>query len=219
MYKYIFILLFLSSKINAQINNQNLIGDWTNIKIRTLDGSKDLSRISYPEYYNWQISSARICRHSTPIYSTTNSYNNCIDYTLDKNMLRTSSVSGYKIEKLDNDSLIVIESIDGKIEKDKIRRIWFVRTSKILNENKDKHKEDSVLVATPLFTPQLKENFMLEVSKKFMAKNIFPDLLFKGNIIIYPKEQKIEFKPDEDDLIKNKNFQQIKFFAENSFQN
>ena len=217
MFKYIIIFVFLFFQSKAQVNSQNVIGDWTKVKIRTLDGSKDLSEgYSVSKYYNWQISPKKICMRIEPVYLKTN---NCFDYTFDKNSLRTSPTSGYKIEKLTSDSLIVIENIEGKIEKDKIQKIWFVKTSKIMNEEITKHKDDSTLIAYPLYTPLMKVDFMFEVAKNFNKKNNYPEFLFKGNIIIYPKKQKIEFISDDKSIIENKNFLLVKSTAENNFNN
>ncbi len=217
MFKYIIIFVFLFFQSKAQINNQSVIGDWTKVKFRTLDGSKDLSEpYNVSKYYNWKISTTKICMRMESVYPNANY---CYDYKMNNKVLQTTPTSGYEIEKLEKDSLILFEKIDGKTEKDKIQKIWFVKTSKITNEEIEKHKDDSILIAYPLYTPQMKVDFMSEVAKNFNKKNNYPDLLFKGNYIIYPKKQRIEFQSDDKSIFENKNFLLLKSIAENNFNN
>lgn len=215
MRKYIFIFFIIFNHIKSQVNKQLLINNWTKVKTSTIDGSKDLSEpFAVSEYYNWQITPKQICMKTESIYIQPNG---CYDYTIDKETLRTTPDSGYRIAKLDNDSLIVVEDIKGKTEKDKVKKIWFVKTSKIIDEYKSKTKNDSILVTTPFFTPTLKNYFLLEVAKDFQKKNIYPSLLFKGNLIIYPKEKQIDLVANEEKFNLDKNFQIIKTAASKSF--
>lgn len=219
MYKHFYLLFFIffQIKFQAQNNFQNILGNWTNVKIRTIDGSKDLSeKYSISKFYSWQINSSKICMRTESVYKK---QNNCFEYTLDNDIIRTSPTAGYKIEKIDNDSLIISEKIDGITQKDIVKKLWFVKSSKILRNEIEKNFSDSILIAYPFFTPQLKEDFIPEVAKNFINKGSFPSLLFKGNIIIYPKQQKIEFKSDDISINENKNFLFIKNVAENSFKN
>lgn len=215
MYKYILIFLVTFIQIKSQVNNQLLINDWTRVKLKTIDGSRDLSEpFSVSQYYNWQITQKKICMKTESIYINPNG---CYDYTIDKQILRTTLDSGYRVVKLDKDSLIVVEDIKGKIEKDKVKKIWFVRTSKIIDEYNEKTKNDSTLIATQLFTPTLKKYFLSDEAKDFLKMNTYPSFVFKGNFIIYPKSKKINFIANEEKINQDKNFQIIKLAAENSF--
>lgn len=201
-------------KTQAQVN-ESLIGDWTKVKVKALDGSRDLSaRFSMSNYYNWQISPTEIRIRTDAAYAKGNT---SFEYKRAGDLINTSSDEGYKIDKLTGDSLVVVENLKGKTEKDKIQKTWFVRTSKITNEYKEKFKNDSVLWATPLFTPTLKKDFMVEVANNFRKRNSFTNLIFKGNLIINPKKRTVKFETDDQKINTDKNFQTIKGEAENSF--
>lgn len=217
MYKYIFIFLLIFIQTKSQVDKKLLVNDWTKVKLKTIDGSKDLSEgYLISKYYNWQITPTQICMRTESIYTKPN---NCFDYKIDKDVIRTTPDSGYRIVKLDSDSLIVVESIAGKIEKDKVQKIWFTKSNKIIEANKEKTKNDSILIATPEFTPTLNEYFVSDIAKEFLKKSTYPSLLFKGNFILNIKDKKIIFVTEDEKIIQNKNFQTIKLAAENSFEN
>ncbi|UQB68856.1 tetratricopeptide repeat protein [Epilithonimonas zeae] len=217
MYKYIIIFFLIFIQTKSQVDNKLLVNDWTKVKTKTIDGSKDLSEpFSISKYYNWKITPKQICMKTESIYVQPNG---CYDYTIDKQTLRTTPDSGYRIIKLDNDSLIVVEDVKGKTEKDKVKKMWFVKTSKIIDEYKSKTKNDSVLKATAFFTPTLNNYLLLEVAKDFQKKNTYPSLLFKGNLIIYPKIKQIDLLANEEKFNLDKNFLIIKTAINKSFNN
>lgn len=213
-YTLIFFLVFIS--IKSQITSQEIVGDWTKVKMRTLDGSKDLNEGYVREkYYGWKITSSKLCFRNYPLSSEPN---NCVDYTLNNNLLVNSPDSGYMIDKITSDSLIVYESIKGKTEKDKIQKIWFVKSSKILKDNIEKHQNDSVLIATPNFTPTVRRSYNSEIEKKLLTSS-FPRFIAKGNILISPKLKKVEFQIDNKKFENDKKFLILKNAVENSFDN
>lgn len=216
MYKYIFIFFIFFSSAQAQVNNHSLLGDWTKVKEQAIDGSKNISGRFNRSIY-WHVSTNKISMKNDRMNSSID--NNAIDYIRVGNHISTSPDSGYNILKLTNDSLIVVENIKGKIEKDKVQKIWFVKTSKITSAYKEKHKNDSVLTATPSFTPILKKDFMTEVKAIFLKNKSLTNLIFKGNLIIYPKKRTIKLETVDQKIAGTKNFQTIKGAAENSFVN
>ncbi|MDP2161034.1 MAG: hypothetical protein Q8K02_11165, partial [Flavobacterium sp.] len=182
MYKYFSIIFLLfTSAANSQINSDYLTGEWVKVKNRMIDGSKNVSEtFSSSKFYMWQISTHRLCMDHDPI----NSYiENCFEYKLEDNFIRTSLESGYEITKLTTDTLIVVERIKGIDENDKQQKLWFVKSSIIKNNYISKHKNDSILIANEHFTPTLNKNFIKEINKNFMKKTLYPNFNLIGNIV------------------------------------
>jgi tetratricopeptide (TPR) repeat protein len=193
MYKYLsIILLFFTSIVNSQINSHYLTGEWIKINNRMVDGSKNISEsFSSSKFYMWKISNKKLCMDSQPI----NSYEeNCLDYNLENNFIRTSLESGYEITKLTSDTLIVVQRIKGINENDKLEKLWFVKSSIIKNNYINKHKNDSILIANEHFTPTLNKNFINDIHKNFIKRNKYPNFNLIGNIIFYPKQRKLEIE-------------------------
>jgi tetratricopeptide (TPR) repeat protein len=193
MYKYLLIILLLHTSIaNSQINGQYLTGEWTKVKSRMIDGSKNISEsFLSSKFYTWRISSKNLCMDSDPINSD-EEY--CLDYNLENNFMRTSLESAYEITKITSDTLIVVHRIKGINEDDKIEKLWFVKSSIIRNNYVNKHKNDSILIANEHFTPTLNKNFMDDILKNFMKRNKYPNFNLIGNIIFYPKQRKLELE-------------------------
>ena len=193
MYKYLsIILLFFTSIVNSQINSHYLTGEWIKINNRMVDGSKNISEsFSSSKFYMWKISNKKLCMDSQPI----NSYEeNCLDYNLENNFIRTSLESGYEITKLTSDTLIVVQRIKGINENDKLEKLWFVKSLIIKNNYTNKHKNDSILIANEHFTPTLNKNFINDIHKNFIKRNKYPNFNLIGNIIFYPKQRKLEIE-------------------------
>ena len=206
MYKYFLITFFLFSSIsNSQINNQYLTGEWIKVKNRMVDGSKNLSEsFENSKFYSWKISSQKICFDTNPMISYKGS---CVDYHLENKFIITSPESSYEITKLTLDSLILIQRVKGVNEKDKLQKLWFVKSSIIKNNYIEKHKNDSIIIANEHFTPTLNKEFTGAINKSFMDKSKYPNFNLIGNIIIFPKEGKIELEinnPNDVNIINNK---------------
>ncbi|WP_133121704.1 tetratricopeptide repeat protein [Chryseobacterium sp. PMSZPI] len=195
MYKYFFLLfIVISTHLTSQINTQLLQNSsWTVVKFGTLDGSRDLSQ-SGSKTSLWKITGNTLCIYSDPIFMDIKS---CLDFKLEKETILTSKNAGYQIEKLTRDSMIVTQRIDGIEDPDKIRKIWLVNRSVIVNDFINKNKAESI-VATKDFTPSLKKNIIFEVLDVYSKNGYFHDLKLKGNILIFPKKQKIEIETKEE---------------------
>lgn len=216
MFKYIFIFFLFFSNVQAQINNQSIVGSWTKVKEQAIDGSKNISA-RFGRSNHWQISTTKINMKNEMIYVYINK--DAIDYIKDGNHLSTSPDSGYNIVKLTSDSLVVVENIKGKIDKDKVQKIWFVKTSKIISSISEKYKNDSVLTATSNYTPILKKDFLPEVKTALVNSRVMTNFAFTGKLIISPKKKTIQLKTDDSKISGNKNFLIIKEIVEKSFAN
>ncbi|KFF25325.1 tetratricopeptide repeat protein [Chryseobacterium vrystaatense] len=209
MSKYIsFFVIFILTQTSAQINKLQLNDNWTRVKFSMLDGSRDLSQ-SPRKILRWQISDSKLCEYKNIIFED---QKECNDIKIENKSIRTSEHAFYEIEKLTIDSLVVILRVNGVTNSDKINKIWFVRTSKLYDEYFSKIKNDSIIEANRSFTPTLKKNIFYDItgSSKF---NI------KGNIVIYPKKQKIDFQQEIKEGSQNnaKGIELLKTTIEKSF--
>lgn len=171
---------------------QNLPNEWIKIKVRMLDGSKDVSE-SFIEskYYRWKFDEQKLCRDSNPVSSINRS---CINYNIENNLIRTSDESGYEITKLTQDSLVLVQKINGIVESDKLRKYWFVKSSVIKNKFLDTFKKDSTVIANEYLTPTINGNSLSDMLKDFFSKNSFPVFNLIGNIVFYPQKEKLELE-------------------------
>lgn len=189
MHKYVSIfIIFIFIKTNSQVNKQQLIDNWTKVKSAMLDGSRDLSHNS-EKFLVWKLSDNKLCEYIDPIFEERKT---CFDIKIESEGIRTSPKTIYEIEKLTNDTLIVISRVDGEVNSDKIKKMWFIRTSKLQNKYPNRLKNDSVVLANPYFTPTLKKNIFSDVLERSMNNN--HDLAVSGNIIIYPKKKKVDLQ-------------------------
>jgi len=137
--------------------------------------------------------------------------------------MRTSLESAYEITKITSDTLIVVHRIKGINEDDKIEKLWFVKSSIIRNNYINKHKNDSILIANEHFTPTLNKNFIVEIHKSFLKKNNYPNFNLIGNIIFFPKKEKLELEinnaDDKNVIENNKAIDYIKTTIEKTYNN
>jgi tetratricopeptide (TPR) repeat protein len=215
MYKYFLLIFFISIKINSQINPQLLSNHWTRVKVRTADGSKVLTELD-SRFFQWKLTNNKLCEILNPILLDNQK---CIDYQFENNFISTYPLSGYKIEKLDNDSLIVTEKLNGVSAPDKLKKYWFVKTSNIEKDYIEKNKNEKIITADKYFTPTLNKNIVEEILNKYNEKNYYPNFKLMGNIIIYPKNEKIEVEVLNKEELKNdsKYVEVIKSIIENSY--
>lgn len=204
MYRYLILFLFYFT-CNAQINTQLLNNHWIKTKIKMADGSKNLLDAYYP-IYQWRVINNRYCEDYNPLYLNNK---DCINFTLEKNFIRTSAFSGYQIEKLTDDSLIVVQKVNG-IKDDKLNRIWFTKSSKAKKEIIFNTKNDSVLIASKDFTPSISKDIIQEIIFEFHKKQSSLDFTAKGNIVIFPKSKEVTFEVTETNGKNEKNIDLIK---------
>lgn len=192
-----FLTLFLSISLqfSSQTNTQLLSNSsWVRVKFSMLDGSRDLSQVK-SRILLWSISGNTLCEYSDPIFMDMKS---CVDFKLDKRVMKTSEEAGYQIEKLTPDSLIVTQRVDGVNVPDKIRKIWFVNKSVFVNNFLNKVKNDSVVTANRDFTPSLKKNIISSILDIYVQKEYSHDFSLEGSILIFPKNQTIKIEIDNE---------------------
>ncbi len=183
------LLLFLLITIKSycqKVNISELNGDWIKYKIEMKDGSSLIDRfLTDSSYVNYTFRKLEMCTNGNPTHRVNEV---CFPFSLNKNFIKTSSTSGYEIERVKNDTLILCERING-IENDKLKRFYFVREQKLFNEIKEQKGESKNQVANEFYTPTLKSSLMLELNKVFKKKH--SNFKAKGIITIDLKNKNI----------------------------
>lgn len=201
MYKF-FLIVFLSIslQLSSQINTQLLSNtSWTKVESKMLDGSRDLSGGSY-RFLVWKINGSKVCEYIDPwaVERT-----KCVDVKFEKNLMRFSSLSDYQIEKLTSDSLIVVQKTVGVTFPDKIKKMWFVKTSAVVKDFTDKATGDSIVITSREVSPTLKKEFITEMMESYSKKNYTHDFTVEGEITIFPKKQRVEVGVGNKKYLKN----------------
>lgn len=218
MYKYVLILfLSISFNITAQVNTQLLSNSsWTQVKSSMLDGSRDLSREAN-QFLVWKFNGNKMCEYIDPWAIERKK---CTDFKFDKNLIRISDKSGYQIEILTADSLIVVQKVDGITFPDKIKKIRFAKTSVLLKNFIDKATGDSIVITSRKVTPILTKDIATEMMETYLQKKYTHDFTVDGEIRVYPKKQIIQVTADDkkQNKINQKSIDLFKMTLENNYK-
>lgn len=183
------LLLFLLITIESycqKVNISELNGDWIKYKIEMKDGSSLIDRfLTDSSYVNYTFKKFQMCTNGNPTHRVNES---CFPFSLYQNFIKTSSTSGYEIDRVKNDTLILCERING-MENDKLKRFYFVREQKLFNQIKKEKGESKSQAANEFYTPTLKSSLTLELNKAFKKKH--SNFKARGIIIIDLKNKKI----------------------------
>jgi tetratricopeptide (TPR) repeat protein len=163
-----------------------------------LDASRDLSQRKSKVLF-WKITGNTLCEYTDPIFMEMKS---CVDFNLEKRIMRTSKEAGYQIEKLTTDSLIITQRLDGEEAPDKIRKMWFVNNSVRINNFLNKHKNDTIITAIKDFTPSLERNLFSEIADIYAKREYSHDFSLNGNILIFPKKKIIRVEINNEEGMK-----------------
>ena len=188
MKKLFLVICFLFFSINyAQINSSKIEGYWIKYRGEMKDGS-DLSGTFSEDsgYMEYRINQGKLCINSNPVHRVNES---CLDFTLINNFIKTSQYSGFVVEKVTKDSLILCEKIDG-LADDKLERSYFVKQEVIISKFKEENKNERNIVASKLFSPKTSGTIELDLNKAF--KNNYSNFELVGNLKIYPAKKKIK---------------------------
>ncbi len=181
------IFLIITIKLHCQkINISELNGDWIKYKIEMKDSSSLIDRfLTDSSYVKYSFKKSEMCNNGNPTHQISEV---CFPFSINQNFIQTSSTSGYEIERIKNDTLILCERISG-MENDKLKRLYFVREQKLFNEIKEEKAGSKNQTANKFYTPTLKSSLMLELNKAF--KNKHSNFKVKGVITIDLKNKKI----------------------------
>lgn len=180
------ILLITSKSYSQKVNISELNGDWIKYKIEMKDGSSLTDRfLTDSSYVNYTFKKLEMCTNGNPTHRVNEA---CFPFSLSNNFIKTSSTSGYEIERVKNDTLILCERISG-MDNDKLKRLYFIREQKLFNEIKEGKGESKNQIANQFYTPTLKSSLMLKLNKAF--KNRHSNFRTKGVITIDLKKKRI----------------------------
>lgn len=179
------------------------------------DGSKLLDRfLEDSTYLEYTINKSKLCINSNPIHKTNES---CLDFILINNFIKTSQYSGFVIEKITKDSLIITDKIDG-LTDDKLKRFFFVKQEVIFSKYKEINKNRRNIIATKLFTPKTNSTIELGLNKFFKNKSDYSNFELIGNLKIYPKDEKIKAQITFSTQNDSSRIRTIKKVMESSFE-
>jgi len=209
---------FLFLNLNfAQNNISNITRNWVKLKIEMKDGSKLFDRfLEDSTYLKYAIGTNKFAMTSNPMNQINFKDDKLdINYTLVNNIMKTSEYSGYLIEKVTNDSLILSDKIND-LTDDKLKRYFFVREELILSQYKDKYKNKSSIIASKLFTPKVNSSLQQDLS--FAFKNNSSNFSAAGNILIFPKEKRVQTTIVFSTLNDSSSIKKIKKVVDKSFE-
>lgn len=214
MKELFFIITILFFNINfGQTNLSEINGNWIKYKVEMKDGSKLFDRfLEDSTYLEYTINKNKLCINSNPIHKTNES---CLDFTLINNFIKTSQYSGFIIEKATNDSLIIVEKIDG-LTNDRLKKFYFVNQEVVLSKFKKENKNKENIVASKLFTPKTTSTIELDFNKAF--KNNYSNFELVGNLKIYPKQKRVKTEITFSTQKDSSRIRTVKKVIDNSFE-
>lgn len=169
------ILSFIYQNGVAQINKSELLGLWVKTKIDMKDGSRYVT--FYPSNKRYTEFDFRENQYLLNIYPAMKGKEANYNYILKGNRIIVSQNFEYIIEKLDQQSLIIIEQMEG-LSDDKLKRYHLTRKSTLRDEFKNENQNDSILNATQFYTPKYKGNLTLDLNNKL--KKLLGEALISG---------------------------------------
>lgn len=181
----IFIIsIIIYSPIIGQIDKSQLYGDWIKYNAERKDGSKVIDRLGTESaYIEYSFSKKKFCFTDSPSQKR-----DCISYSLQNEFLELSKGSQYIIEKLENDTLIIVENYSD-FKEDKLTRLYFIRKEKILIAFPLKY-ENQLAVMNKYSAPKFTKDFEWYIYNQI--KQNFSLTKFKGSLIIDIPKKRIE---------------------------
>lgn len=175
----VFILVY--NLIFAQNYQKDVQGTWITVFKEMKDGSTYIPKSCNPFPPKFIFTEDKLCMNKKD--------DHCFNYTINKGYIETSENSGYKIEKLTSDSLVILQSMIGNEEEDKLERIYLVKEQKILEQQIKSYADEKNIVVNNFFFPNVEKPLSLRLNDFFRKTNTYTNLSLAGNIIIYPKKK------------------------------
>lgn len=212
---YILNILFCFSYLNgiAQIDKSKLFGLWTKTKIDMKDGSRYMSY--YPSDKRYIEFDFRENHYLFNIYPAIKGKEANYNYILNGNRIIVSRNFEYIIEKLEQDSLIIVEQMEG-LSDDKLKRYHLTRKRVLRDQFKRNESNDSILEATQFYTPKYKGYLTLDLNNKL--KNQLGIALISGVLTLQIKNKISRITVSESKSTNNKLTKSVINILEKSFR-
>jgi len=151
---------------------------------------KDSSRLIpvYPDYVKYIQFNFLRNNFEINYYPVQNHKSDTQSYHIKDNSIFVSDNLSYEIEKITQDSLIIVEKMSW-LEDDKLKRFYLMKEENIFEEESLRNKNSLHLIANPYYTPTFKGNLPLLLNKSLNKKHRNQKL--KGVINIFPEEKKV----------------------------
>jgi tetratricopeptide (TPR) repeat protein len=186
MNKICVVLLLCFSSVFGQVTLAELTGKWVKMKTEMKDGSKLFARFEEDSsYISFTIKKKEFCINSNPIHKSNES---CLNYELVDNYIKTSVYSGYTIERVSKDSLVLTEKIDGYTD-DKLRRYYLLNQHALNSYYKEKYKFTKHVVASRFYTPTTETAVEGAIYVEIWPN--YSKFELSGSVFIYPKKRRI----------------------------
>tara|TARA_R110002124_G_scaffold286466_2_gene467497 strand:+ start:92 stop:1147 length:1056 start_codon:yes stop_codon:yes gene_type:complete len=183
--------LYLSFTISicsfAQIGKSDLLGVWVNTKTDMKDGSKLIP--IYPDYVNHFEITFLKNKFITDYYPSQSKLSSSNSYQLKNDLIESSINFGYEIEKLSNDTLIIVEKMNW-LEDDQLKRFYMIKKEKLLALEKSKNYTNEHLIANPFYSPEFEGSIELYLNNGLNKK--YTNLKLKGKLNILLDDKKVD---------------------------
>lgn len=198
----IFHLVFLFLSLNfcySQNYTNQLQGCWVNYKTEVKTDGTD---ITTNNYLNFTFNNNILHMNIDPTLVVSNIP---VKFEMKGNFIKTGKIyeTGYMIEKITNDSLILADSFEYRG-----KRYYFVNEKTLCNNSKVESKTNDVFVANHYCTPKQKQNIEQYILSKLKGK-INSNFNIEGTISINIQENKVVTNITLEDLNDNKKLNKI----------
>ena len=184
-YTIILLALFISNLTFSQMDRDKIYGTWIKVKSEMKDGSRLFHRLEKDSTFaQYAIRRGKYCKYGSPVFAKSN---DCLDFSLSGNIIVTSPTTGYQIEKVTVDSLIISENFEGETN-DKLRRYYLLNQNVLISKFKESNKDIKNVIATKFCTPTCSLPIGSEIFKAF---NSYSNFRLIGSLKIFPTERKI----------------------------
>lgn len=156
--------------------NDDISGVWLRYDHKMKDGSEILFSGDPQKYHTITFNENEMWFNGNPVATEKHPFG----YTRNGNNITTSATSGYTIEKLSKDTLVLCERIDG-FTPDKLKCYYLKNANTIFEELADQYKNEDTLMAQPNYSPKLEKE--LPILTAIGLRNVGNENMI-GNLII-----------------------------------
>lgn len=205
---HLLIFTCLTASVFGQIKKSDLVGNWVKYKAERVDGSRIIDRYDDGEsYMEISIKNNSYCVQLTPLEK------DCLTYKLKNNIIEAGNFLKYEIT-LFKDSLLVLETINPKLSKDRLNKYYFLPKEKIIKETHIKMDGDIAIMDT-YTCPIFKGDFKNRLSQRLQGK--YTNTNFNGYFEIDHNTKSVSTKITDNDGTRKKVLEITKNFINSTY--